>query len=368
MKPSRFISRFVVVAAMAGLFAGCAGQQVKSEQRYFWPPLPERPRIEWLGAYSSQNDFPKEGFSAVMEKVVGGEEAVGLSKPVDIYSNGKGKVYVADPGLRSVAVFHMNERTMTMLGGMDAVSQFGNPVAVTGDSQGNIYVTDTERGRILVFDGNDSPRRIIDTKPHIKRAGDLTVDEKRQRILVVDAREHRIAILDMQGNLLSTIGKRGAEDGEFNFPVTVTINSKDEIIVGDAMNARVQIFDHEGKFLRKFGSRGDGPADFQILKGVAVDSEDHIYVTEGKGHKLIIFNSNGEYLLTVGGLYSAVTTGKLAPGGFVIPQGIAIDDKDVIYVVDQLNRRFQVFQYISDEFLQRAPIQGWQGEPRQGIK
>ena len=96
------------------------------------------------------------------------------------------------------------------------------------------------------------------------------------------------------------------------------------------------------------------------MKGVAVDSEDHIYVTEGKGHKLIIFGTNGEYLLTVGGLYSAITTGKQAPGGFVIPQGVFIDDKDVIYVVDQLNRRFQMFQYISDDFLRRNPIQGWQ--------
>lgn len=142
--------------------------------------------------------------------------------------------------------------------------------------------------------------------------------------------------------------------------MAVAINHKGEIIVGDAMNARVQIFDQDGKFLRKFGRRGDGPADFQIMKGVAVDSEDHIYVTEGKGHKLIIFGTNGEYLLTVGGLYSAITTGKQAPGGFVIPQGVFIDDKDVIYVVDQLNRRFQVFQYISDDFLKRNPIPGWQ--------
>ena len=362
MKSLRGIGRFIVVAAMTALVAGCAGQQVKSEQRFFWPPLPERPRVEWLGAYSDQNDFPKEGFAAFMEKVVGeSSEAMSLTKPVDIYSDGKGKVFVADPGLQGVMVFDMIEKQTAMLGGENASIQFTSPVAVTGDSQGLIYVSDSAKGRILVFDSKGNSRRVVDTAPHVKRTGSVALDEKRQRMLVVDTREHRIVVLDMQGNFITTIGKRGGEDGEFNFPVAITLNHKDEIIVADAMNARVQIFDKDGKFLRKFGQRGDGPADFQIIKGVAVDSEDHIYVTEGKGHKLVIFGTNGEYLLTVGGLYSSVTTGKRAPGGFVIPQGISIDDKDVIYVVDQLNRRFQVFQYISDAFLGRNPIPGLQG-------
>lgn len=359
MKTISMISRFIVVAAMAALFVGCAGQQVRTE-RFFWPPLPDRPRIEWLGAYSSQNDFPKEGFAAFMEKIVGGEQVMTLTKPVDIYSNGKGQVYVADPGLRGVAVFNMADKEVAMLGGDNASYQFTTPVSVTGDSRGDIYVSDADKGRILVFDSNGTLRRFIDTKPHVQRNGGVALDEKRQRMLVVDTREHRIVVLDMQGNPITTIGKRGGGDGEFNFPVAVTLNHQGEIIVADAMNARIQIFDNDGKFLRKFGRRGDGPADFQIIKGVAVDSENHIYVTEGKGHKLIIFGTNGEYLLTVGGLYSSLTTGKQAPGGFVIPQGVHIDDKDVIHVVDQLNRRFQVFQYISDSFLGRNPIPGIQ--------
>lgn len=360
MNVLKLIRRFVGAAVLCALCAGCAGQQVREERRYFWPPLPERPRIEWLGAYSSQNDFPKQGFASFMAAIAGEEQAMSLTKPLDVYADGQDRIYVADPGLRGVVVFNMKERSVSMLGGPQAANQFNTPVSVTGDSQGNIYVSDAEKGGILIFDRFEVPRRFIDTKAAVKRNTDIAVDEKGQRILVVDAREHRIAILDMQGGLLSAFGKRGIEDGEFNFPVAVAINHKGEIIVGDAMNARVQIFDQDGKFLRKFGRRGDGPADFQIMKGVAVDSEDHIYVTEGKGHKLIIFGTNGEYLLTVGGLYSAITTGKQAPGGFVIPQGVFIDDKDVIYVVDQLNRRFQVFQYISDDFLKRNPIPGWQ--------
>jgi len=31
-----------------------------------------------------------------------------------------------------------------------------------------------------------------------------------------------------------------------------------------------------------------------------------------------------------------------------LPGGIAIDDQDLIYVADQLNRRIEVFQYLKD--------------------
>jgi sugar lactone lactonase YvrE len=100
-----------------------------------------------------------------------------------------------------------------------------------------------------------------------------------------------------------------------------------------------------------------------LLKGVAVDSDDNIYVTEGKGNKIIIFSTNGEWLLTVGGQYSALTSGRVAPGGFLLPQGIDIDKNDRIFVVDQLNKRFQEFQYISDSFLKQHPIEGY-AEPK----
>jgi sugar lactone lactonase YvrE len=125
------------------------------------------------------------------------------------------------------------------------------------------------------------------------------------------------------------------------------------------MNARIQIFDANGKFLRQFGSRGDGPQDFQVLKGLALDSEDNIFITDGKGHKVVIYSTDGDFLLTFGGLFSTVVTGKDSMGGFVMPQGIFIDKSDQIYVVDQMNHRFQVFQYISDDFLKNNPIKGY---------
>ena len=35
-----------------------------------------------------------------------------------------------------------------------------------------------------------------------------------------------------------------------------------------------------------------------------------------------------------------------APGRFAMPAGVYVDRRDRVYVVDQMNRRVQVFQYL----------------------
>jgi sugar lactone lactonase YvrE len=357
-KAKRILVKFAGLVFGLGLLAGCAAEQ-QEVRRFYWPQLPERPRIEWKNAYSSQLDFPKSGFKAFVAAIAGSEEPIRFNKPVDIKSNGEGRVYVTDPAAAVVYVYDMINGDVHLLGGEDAVEQFKNPVGLTLDDDQNIYVSDQQKMMILVFDRNEKPLRAIPLQGIVGRPTAMAFDKQRKRLLVVDIKEHKIVALSPDGTQLASYGKRGGENGEFNFPVGVTVNSKGEIIVADSMNARIQILDADGQFLRKFGRRGDGPSDFQIIKAVAVDSDDNIYVSEGKGHKMLIFNTNGDFLLLVGGIYSALNTGKVAPGGFLIPQGISIDKNDTIYIVDQLNKRFQVFQYISDRYLQANPIPGY---------
>lgn len=353
------MKRCAATVLLALLITGCASAP-KDTRRYFWPQLPERPRIEWLAAYNSQLDLPKVGAQKFLTSIAGDEDAVSFKRPVGIKSDGNGKVYVSDVELSAVLVYDFVNNDVHMLGRELSAGLFKWPLGIEVDSAGNIYVGDVEKGIISVFTADERPLRTIEVKEYVDRLGDFALDRS-GRLVVVDSRNHRLQILSPEGKLLKTIGKRGTEAGEFNFPITVAINHKGEIIVGDSMNARIQIFAEDGTFLRKFGNRGDGPADFQLIKGVAVDSDDNIYVTEGKGSRMIVFNTAGEWLISVGGQYSSLVSGKVAPGGFLLPQGISIDRNDRIYVVDQLNKRFQVFQYMSDSFIAQHPIEGYSG-------
>lgn len=356
MKNCTLLGRLFMAALLAWLLSGCAAPEAVRTERYFWPPLPDRPRIEWLHVYSSQLDLPKTAFRRLKEEVVGEDRPIEFKSPLDIKSDGEGRVYVTDPAVPVVFVYDLKGLEVRAITGREQGPLLQEPLTLALDGAGAVYVVDRRLKGVVVYDRGEKYLRTIKVSPHIKRMSALAVDRKNGRLLITDTGAHKVGVFTLEGQFLFAFGSSGGGDGEFNFPVAVTLNRAGEIIVADAMNARIQVFNEEGRFLRKFGRRGDAIGDFQMIKSVAVDSDGNIYVTDGKAHRLLIFNARGEFLLSLGGYYSTAGTGKAVPGGFVFPQGIDIDRNDTIYVVDQMNRRFQVFQYLSDGYLKANPI------------
>lgn len=346
---------FLAIYLVAALACGCAGA-IAPKKRYFWPPPPQRPRIEWLGAYGSQLDLPETTGRKIKWVLVGEDAPIGFVSPLDIKSDGKGKVYVADPGGPAVFVYDMSKSEVRLLPRRKNELKFRQPISIALDDEGNLYIADRWLNIIMVYDSAEEFRGILNIKGRVKKPAAIAVDRVRKRLLVSDTHDHRVKVFSLAGEFLFDFGGHGEADGRFSYPIAMTVNRAGEIVVADAMNARVQIFDGSGKFLRKFGSRGSGIGDFQLIKGVATDSADNIYVTDGRSHRVLIFSSAGEFLLPVGGMYS-IATRKVAPAGFLLPQGIDVDRNDTIYVVDQINRRFQVFQYLTDEYLSVHPVQ-----------
>lgn len=339
----------VIFCFVVLLLAGCAGHEVKRTEHYFWPQPPEKPRIEWLGGYQSQLDLKMTTGRRIKELLVGEDSPVALKKPVEVRSDARhDKVYIADLEAAAVFVFDFQEPELRMLP-TDAAGLPGNVKAVglALDADDNLYVLEPRYHKILVFNSSEQFLRAIDIR-EIKRPLAITIDKKRQRLYVSDAELSRINALDLKGTPLFFFGGPGDSNGQFNRPVGMAVNSSGDLLVAEAFNARIQIFDRQGKFMRVFGVRGTGEAEFQLIKGVAVDSDDNVYVIDGRSNNIKIFNQSGDFLLTLGDYYILSGSGKAAPGGFALPVGIDIDSLNRMYVVDQLNARLQVFQYISE--------------------
>jgi len=330
------------------LLGGCAAQQVQPTKRYVWPRAPEQPKIEWIRSYYNQHDFPKTGFTSAMEVLFGQSPAISFQKPIDIKSNGKGVVYIADIALSAIVVYDLNnEKVELWEKGTDPDKSLGIiPYYLSLDRENNIYTVGSGNKNIYVLDSNGRFVRKINFAEQVKAPAGIAVDKETGRIYLVDNPGGKVAVYESSGKFLFSFGKIGIENGEFNRPSPIYINKMGEVVVGDVMNARVQIFTKDGKFLRKFGQRGDGGQDFQVIKGLSVDSDNNIYVTDGKANQIKIFNANGDYLLSIGTAYSVTATFKDAPGGLLLPQGIHIDDTDTIYLADQANMRFQIFKYL----------------------
>lgn len=337
--------------ALFAFAAGCAAPQ-KMTQRFFWPPLPDRPKVEWIGTYASQRDIKEQ---SLLQALVG-EETISFEKPTGIASDGKGTVYVTDVQAGTVLVYDFNQRKVEPLLKDENAGLFMSPRGVAVDSAGNIYVSDTDKNRVFAFTRDRRPLFSIG-EGILDWPGGIAVDNERKRLYVVNIHVHNVAVFDLSGTHLFTFSRKGDRDGYLNFPTDLDLDSKGNVVVADSMNARVQVFDSEGRFLMKFGQRGDSLTDFQLIKGIAVDRKtDNIYVTDGRANRFLIFSPKGEALLAVGGTYSTLA-GRVVPGGFLLPQDISIDENGRVYVADSINKRFQVYQIVDDAWLKEHPIE-----------
>ena len=82
------------------------------------------------------------------------------------------------------------------------------------------------------------------------------------------------------------IGKQGRENGQFIWPVDISINNfNSQIIVADSNNHRIQIFESDGKFLKTFGRQGNRDSQFDSVSGIFIDSMSNIFVVDRLNHR-----------------------------------------------------------------------------------
>lgn len=328
--------------------AGCATPVVQQPVELYWPPPPDPPKIKYLESWSTQDDFGKGGLTAFMETIIGKEEIANLRKPHAVAVDSGGRIYVTDTAHRAVAVIDKVSKKFWFIG-VAGTGRLNVPVGIAIYEIGDrLFVADSKLDVVNVFRLNGSFVKSIGLKKEFENPVGIAIDSRLKRLYIVDSKKHKLFVFSLEGELIREIGDRGGDDGFFNFPVSVAVDSKGNIYVNDSGNFRVQVFDPDGKFLRKFGQLGDTFGCFARPKGIAIDSEDHIYVGDAAFNNFQIFDTEGRLLTWVG-------QAGFGPGEFQTPSGIFIDNEDRIYVVDQLNRRVQVFQYLGEKWKAKKP-------------
>lgn len=184
-------------------------------------------------------------------------------------------------------------------------------------------------------------------------------------------------------------GERGVADGRFQRPRSVAIDKQDRLYIVD-MTARIQVFDADGKFIRAWrtpawtngrptglamdsdgnllvadthyfrvltytpegkllegktigGTTGPGPGQFGFVTDAARDSQGNLYISEyGEFDRIQKFSRDGKFIMMWGGHGTA-------PGEFMRPNKIAVDEHDHLWVADSCNHRIQVFDATGSE-------------------
>lgn len=350
--------RLFAAALLALLLAGCASEplvmrfdpgQVTAGRKIYFPPLSDEevPRYVYVGELTGEQNFvEREGkqknvFIEALKWIAGlfeGQDAVVLQRPLSGVVDDNGRILITDVSRSAVFVFDPANGRLDVWEFAKGFRRFASPTGITLGPAGSVFVADADLRQVYLLDPLGNGTLVIDSNL-LERPTGLAWDEKEGLLYVSDTQAHQIKVFDMTGRQVRTIGKRGEEPGEFNFPTFLSL-SRDRLVVSDTMNARVQLIALDGGNKPEIvGERGTMIGNLVRPKGVAIDSENNLYVIESYHDHLLVFDDRARFLLPIGG------TGKVA-GNFYLPGGVWIDKGNRVFVADTFNGRIAVFQFL----------------------
>jgi hypothetical protein len=332
--------------AAAFLIGGCGSAQLRpdSGNPVFFPPAPEKPRLQFLAAFSGPTDLGEAGASGFEKFVLGEEEQKeGISTPYGL-AIFDGKLYVCDVGKKRVEVLDLKKRSF---GYMTEDRRLMNPVNIFIEQNGTKYVADPTAGAVFVFDAGDTLQGILGKELKISP---IDVVIRGPHCYVTDFAGNQVVVMDKTtGKEIRRIGEKGDGENQFQVVSDLAVGPNGDLYVTDKLKAKVFHFDASGNFKRTIGRRGDNIDELVRPKGIAVDRENRIWLIDAgvsMGAKVWstevakIYDHEGRLLLFFG------RPGN-EPGNMNLPAKIILDYDHVDlfkhYAVKGANIEFLVF-------------------------
>ena len=162
-----------------------------------------------------------------------------------LYDN---QVYVCDSYNHRIQVFDLDLNFIRSIGSYgNGRGEFNDPHGVKFDSAGNMYVADHSNKRVQVMDINGRFIRAFGQEGQGKLRGPSALHIIDQYVYVSDFIGHCIVVYQTSGQFVTSFGRCGHEEGEFNRPLCITSCADGfihvcDLCVCDMWNNRVQIF------------------------------------------------------------------------------------------------------------------------------
>ena len=311
--------------------------QIKSLEPIYWPTKPNKPIIQYMGAFGNSSDLKiSRSLWTRFIDFFAGEKETHLVKPMAVIVDQQGVIYVADPGARGIHRFDQVNQSYNLILRKNDLP-LPSPVGLLLDNESNLIISDSQLAALYKVNKGETIAKKFITKTTFKQPTGLVAGGNND-FYVTDTARHKILNLNFNGQLIREFGQRGSADGEFNYPTMINF-SNNQLLVSDTLNFRIQKLDEMGRFISQFGQLGDATGHHSRSKGIATDKNQNIYVIDGLFHTVQIFNNSGEFLMNFG------EQGQAA-GQFWLPTGIFIDHKQTIYVADTYNKRVQMFRFL----------------------
>ncbi len=271
------------------------------------------------------------------------------------------------------------------LDGPANTARFHEPIGLTIDQHGNLYVSDwvnhrirkiTPQGDVLTIAGGGEPGPNGDLVDGAGAAArfwgpeGLAVDAQ-GNIYVADTLNNRIRRIRPDGSV-STLAGSGpgtrygydgalvdgpAETARFNDPSDVVVDSKGTLFVTDRLNHVIRKITPDGYVTTFVGDGKPGSTDgigkgasLELPNRIAIDKEDNLYITEGRGldlgeytygFKVRKITPDGRVTTLAGTGEPGYRDGPGKSAQFTLPIGIDVDDNGIVYVSDSEAQRIR---------------------------
>jgi DNA-binding beta-propeller fold protein YncE len=232
-------------------------------------------------------------------------------------------------------------------------------LAISDDGQ-RLYVSDFARLEVFVFDFGHKTLTKIGEDQKLARPVGLALDAQEQ-LYVVEQEKRGVSVFDRQGRRVRFFTHPSVER-----PTGIALDrERGKIYLADTAHTKsdkhtIKIFNMAGDLIGTLGrERGEAPGQFLFPTYLALDDKGNLYVTDTLNSRVQVFDADGKYVKTVGQRGSAW-------GMFDKPKGVALDGFGNVYVVDGGWSNIQIFNPKGQVLLffgGRGPIPGMLKNP-----
>jgi hypothetical protein len=163
------------------------------------------------------------------------------------------------------------------------------------------YFVSLRDASVIVTDAAGEFRRHLDLLSLLgpddrqKGASDITgftVDREGNLFFAIASR-FRVFRLSTDGSLAS-FGSSGSAPGRFGVIGGLASDSQGHLLVADKLKCVVMVFDRDFRLLAEFGYRGARPENLIVPDDLAVDGRDRVYVSQGRRRGVSVFSLSGQ--------------------------------------------------------------------------
>ncbi len=233
----------------------------------------------------------------------------GFNNPVDLAIDSRGTLFVLNRAGPEVGVRIAYKRITLCTSDEEYLGEFGSggvgdgglwwPSSVAFDSEDCLYIADESLNRISIFDraGNFLGKwGVTGAGPGQFNRPSFIAFDRADNLLVADSLNHRIQRYTKAGDFLGQWGQFGAAAGQFNMPWGLALDKLGNVFVSDWRNDRIQKFDAAGNFLASFGSSGTAEGQFHRPAGLAIDDRGNIIVADWGNERVQVLDEDGAFV------------------------------------------------------------------------